>query len=62
MTIEVLKRELTITWDDEETNEKVIALAERAKGIITDKGFAENLEGRQNLCRYIHASHKKRVP
>lgn len=41
MTIEVLKRELTITWDDTETNEKVLALAERAKGIITDKAGRE---------------------
>ncbi len=41
MTIEVLKRELTITWDDAETNEKVLALAERAKGIITDKAGRE---------------------
>ena len=41
MTIEVLKRELTITWDDAETNEKVLALAERAKGIIPDKAGRE---------------------
>ncbi len=41
MTIEVLKRELNITWDDAETNEKVLALAERAKSIITDKAGRE---------------------
>lgn len=41
MTIEVLKRELNITWDDAETNEKMLALAERAKSIITDKAGRE---------------------
>ena len=41
MTIEAIKRELNITWDDTATNEQIMALVERAKSILVDKAGRE---------------------
>lgn len=41
MTIEAIKRELNITWDDTATNEDLTAKVERAKAILIDKAGRE---------------------
>lgn len=41
MTLEAIKREINITWDDPATNEDVTAKVERAKSILVDKAGRE---------------------
>ncbi len=37
MNIETIKRELSITWDDAQTNEKIADIEKRAEAILCDK-------------------------